>query len=150
MICLRLVDPHDLSVVASRMRAIERVECRAAGHDELTALKLAVAGSRHVRTACEGENGEALCIFGLMPISLMDGTAAPWMLGTDAVADYPVPMLRTGRRVLRSWQALFPHLAGNVHRDNLPSIRWLEKLGFAVEAELVDIGGEPHRRFWKD
>lgn len=147
MIALRALQDGDLWAVADNMRAIERVECRAGGHTPILALTRAVGGSHEVTVAVDGE--DPIAIFGLYPVSLMQGLAAPWMLGTDAVARHGRALLTLAPPVLARWQRLFPRLENHVHRDNGPSIRWLTHLGFTVEAEVVDIGGEPHRRFWK-
>ncbi len=147
MIELRSTEPEDLVWVSRNMRAVEVLECAATGRTPLAALWRATHGSVGVLTATLGE--EPIAILGLWPISIMAGKAAPWMLGTDAVMQQGRALLRLPAMIIPRWQAAYPRLENHVHAENAASIRWLTRLGFTVEPDIVDIGGQPMRLFWK-
>ena len=77
-------------------------------------------------------NGELLCLFGVVPVSLVGVTGIPWLLGSDAVTRYGRPFLRRNRVYLREMLREFPVLRNVVDARNTVSIRWLEWLGFTL------------------
>ncbi len=77
-------------------------------------------------------NGELVCLFGVVPVSLVGVTGIPWLLGSDAVTCYGRPFLRRNRAYLREMLREFPVLRNVVDARNTVSIRWLEWLGFTL------------------
>jgi hypothetical protein len=77
-------------------------------------------------------NGELVCRFGVVPVSLVGVTGIPWLLGSDAVTRYGRPFLRRNRAYLREMLREFPVLRNVVDARNTVSIRWLEWLGFTL------------------
>jgi hypothetical protein len=77
-------------------------------------------------------NGELVCLFGVVPVSLVGVTGIPWLLGSDAVTRYGRPFLRRNRAYLREMLREFPVLRNVVDARNTVSIRWLEWLGFTL------------------
>ena len=77
-------------------------------------------------------NGELVCLFGVVPVSLVGVTGIPWLLGSDAVTRYGRPFLRRNRAYLREMLREFPVLRKVVDARNTVSIRWLEWLGFTL------------------
>lgn len=77
-------------------------------------------------------NGELVCLFGVVPMSLVGVTGIPWLLGSDAVTRYGRPFLRRNRAYLREMLREFPVLRNVVDARNTVSIRWLEWLGFTL------------------
>lgn len=132
--------------IASRMRAIDRLECAAAGHAPKQALRQGFMLSDRCWTALVDGRPEAM--FGSVTVSAIDRRCTVWLLGTDEV-------YRHGR-VLRSWgPALLRRavdsswLASNlVSSANGKAIRLLEAWGFTVEPQEQMVGGVPFRQFW--
>ena len=73
-----------------------------------------------------------VCLFGVVPMSLIGVTGVPWLLGSDAVTPYGRPFLRRNRAYLREMLREFPVLRNVVDARNTVSIRWLEWLGFTL------------------
>lgn len=147
MIAFRPPQPGDAEAIAADMRDIDAVECRSWGHAPLDAVRAGLAGSIEPEVAV-GLHGP-VCALGIIPVSVLDGLARPWLLGTRETPRHARVLLTAAPPRVAVWQAQYPRLENWVHRDNAASIRWLKFLGFAVEDELVHIGAEPFRRFTK-
>lgn len=135
--------------VAARMRPCDVAEIWASSRSLPRA-----ALERGVRTSVLAWTGmverEPVCIFGVSPASLLSGVGVPWMLATPRLLRAERPFLRLSRPTIEAMQALFPHLENRVDNRNVAAHRWLEWLGFTLEAP------EPHgpdgvlfRRFWR-
>jgi len=138
----------DVNAIAPRMREIERVECAVSGMTPKQALRRGLLGSAMVWTGTV--DGRAEAMFGVIPVSLIDGEGIPWMLGTDRARLAGRRFLTIGPKYLEVIANAYPRLENHVHRDNLPSIRWLKRLNFAVDPEVVQFGDTPMRRFSMD
>jgi hypothetical protein len=77
-------------------------------------------------------DGELVCLFGVVPMSLAGVTGIPWLLGSDAVAAYSRQFLRRNRAWLGEMLRDFPLLTNVVDARNTVSIRWLRWLGFTL------------------
>jgi hypothetical protein len=77
-------------------------------------------------------DGELVCLFGVVPMSLAGVTGIPWLLGSDAVAAYGRQFLRCNRAWLGEMLRDFPLLTNVVDARNTVSIRWLRWLGFTL------------------
>lgn len=132
--------------IASRIRAIDRIECEAMGHSAKQALRQGFMLSDRCWTALVDGRPEAM--FGAVTVSAIDRRVTVWFLGTDEV-------YRHGR-LLRSWgPALIRRAvdsrwwAGNlVSSANGKAIRLLKAWGFTVEPEEQMVSGVPFRQFW--
>lgn len=118
---------------------MDRLECEALGRTPKQALRLGLIGSVHVFTA--KLDGTAEAMMGLTPLSAIDGTGAPWFLGTDAVYDHPRAMLALGPKVLAIWRDSSPSLSNVVAQENVRAIRMLRKWGFEIGEQMTMIGG---------
>lgn len=141
----RAASPADTLRIARDMREIEVLECQSAGLAPRQALRLGLAASSIAWTATIDGKPEAM--FGVVPVSVILGEGRPWMLSTYRAARAARHLLADPWPFLEHVHALFPVLANKVHAHNVASIRWLTRLGFVVEPELVHIGDQPFRRF---
>lgn len=137
----------DINAIARRLRDIEVLELKAMGTTPKRSLYLGLKGSAMAWTGLVDGRPEAM--FGVVPISLMDGTGRPWMLGTERARRAGRLWLTVAPRFIDWISADYPNLENYVHRDNAASIRWLKRLGFTIEPEAVDIGGQPMLHFWR-
>lgn len=91
---------------------------------------------------------EPIAIFGVAPVSLLEGVGAPWLLGTPRVLDYPGVLVREGRSYVQRMLAAHPHLENFVDARNVRSVRWLERLGFKLHPAMpMGAAGLPFHRF---
>lgn len=75
-------------------------------------------------------NGELVCLFGVVPLTLIGITGTPWLVGSDAVCAYSRPFLRRNRAFVRAMLREYPVLRNVVDARNTVSIRWLTWLRF--------------------
>jgi hypothetical protein len=148
VIQLRPASWSDLAYIGQHMREIEVAECAAGGRTPDQALARAAVLSSDLM--CATVDGVPAVVFGVVPASLLFGGAYPWLLGTDEAARHPRAMLTLPRPWVRRWGELYGRLENYVHDHNALSRRWLAHLGFTLAGEVVDIGGQPMRHFWKD
>lgn len=130
--------------IATRMRAIDVLECSVFGHTPKQALRLGLMGSTLAWTALVHGRPEAM--FGASTISLLDGTGRPWMLMTDEAGRHHRALVRLGRIYTEALHRHYVQLHNWVHADNASSIRWLSRLGFGVGGVEV-VRGHPMRPF---
>ncbi len=128
---IRPLRPGDIEHVAARLREADRQELIAAeGRDRPTdALCRAVLMSSDYWAFADHE---PIAIFGAMPLSLLGGVGAPWLLGTDRLFRFPGALVREGRRYVQRMLAVYPHLVNYVDARNTRSVRWLGRIGFSL------------------
>lgn len=144
----RMVQTGDIDHVAAHMRAADRDEVIALrGPCSMKeALAECVLVSSHCWVGAFGR--EPFAIFGVMPISLLSGIGAPWMLGTDLATRFPRVLIREGRRYSQRMLEVYPHLINMVDARYASSINWLQRIGFSVcQPEPYGRGGAPFCRF---
>lgn len=123
--------PDDVEI-AGRLRADDLAELRAArGPNVRRTVAEALMFSKGSGWACEID-GELAAIFGFAPYSLTSDTAAPWLLGTDALTRIPRVLVAQGRCYCREALGRFPVLRNFVDARNVVSIRWLRRIGFDI------------------
>lgn len=132
-ILIRRVRPGDVETLAACMRHDDIEEIRAAGGREpLEALLASVEVSRLSGVMVLG--GELACIYGVAPISPTTGVA--WCLTGEPVTRHRVAFLRACRVVLPVLLEDSPTLINMVDARHRGATRWLERLGFTVEAPV--------------
>jgi hypothetical protein len=141
---IRKARATDIKPIAQRMRAFDRLECRAMGREPRKALHLGLRAGE-AWTVLVGGRPEAM--FGVYPASLMEGVGAPWMLATDAAYSRGREWAALAPRWVSYMVSHYRRLANMVHRDNTKAIRWLRYAGFSVAADVERVGGEPFVRF---
>lgn len=91
---------------------------------------------------------EPVCIFGVVPKSMLSDTGVPWLLGTDAVSRHARAFLRRNKKVVKQWRERFELLENYVDARNKKSIAWLEWLGFEIHpAKPYGVQGLPFHYF---
>lgn len=121
--------------IASRMRTADAFEVlMMSGSDPLTALRRGLALS--IEAWAGTVDGLPVCLFGIVPRSLLSDVAIPWLLGTDEIALHAWAFLRRNRAVVARWRIQYRRLENFVWAGNEAAIRWLDWLGFAFDEEL--------------
>ncbi len=127
----RATDAHALDM-APRLRAADREEVAASsGRSPLEALRYSLAASSHAVSALDPV-GRVVCMFGVGVVDLMGGVGAPWLLGSDLMADHRREFARRSRAYLPLMLAHYPNLENAVDARHVEAIRWLEWLGFTI------------------
>lgn len=125
------------------LRAADRAEVEAlTGRDPHAVLAESV--ERSAMAWAGVADGELVCLFGVVPLSLAGVTGVPWLLGSDAVVAYGRPFLRRNRTYVREMLRAFPVLRNVVDARNAVSIRWLRWLGFTMgQPQPMGVRGLP-------
>lgn len=93
-------------------------------------------------------DGELVCIFGVVDVSLVERIGVPWMLTTDAIDKYQRLFLLNNRRYVRKWREQYKYLYNHVDVRNETAIKWLKWLGFDIhDAEPFGPYGAPFYKF---
>lgn len=138
---------RDISYLARHLRQADVDEVRASGYDDtLEAITYSVRSSTHC--AMVAINGTPVAVVGLVPINLVAGVAAPWMLGTDAVTRERRALMTYTKPYIRTMLKAYPHLVNYVHAPNTVAVNWLRHIGFSIgPAEPYGPRGELFHRF---
>jgi hypothetical protein len=150
MSAILLVPGHRDHVLrlAPRLRAIDRIECRAMGREPEQALYHGLAASARTWTAlCEGEPH---AMFGVVVESVAGRDAIPWFLGSSIVAQHGRALVEQGPAILQAMHRHGARLRNFVSSDNRQAIRLLERWGFTVEHEPVVMRSVAFRRFIRE
>lgn len=122
-------------------------DARQADVDELWAYarvtpdKAMVVGLTHgTHTWTAAVDGVPVCMFGVVPVSLLGGVGAPWMVGTNELLKNQVPLIRNSRPYVKKMLTVYSTLFNVVDSRNTLAIRWLRWCGFKVDAEEKPMG----------
>jgi hypothetical protein len=137
----------DVKRIGRLMAPMDALECRAMGREPRAALEAGFYGSTLCWTAVV--DGKAQAMFGVAPISVLDGKGSPWFLGTEEARTMGRAFMREAPAFVTTMQRFYPSLENWVHQDNRRSRRWLARLGFHFGVEAVHFGNEPMIRFFK-
>ena len=130
--------------IATRMRAIDALECAVSGITPKQALRHGLEYSLQAWTVMVDGRPEAM--LGIVSTSFLDGAGQIWLLLTDDGAKQHKALVRLGKRYVAAAARHFPILHNRVHADNIRAIRWLSYLGFVIGPVDV-INGQPMRPF---
>ena len=121
--------------VAANMRQADVDEAWASNHmGPLEALESSVEMSRGAKAGLA--NGEVFCIFGTARASALSFNGIPWLLGTDKLPKYSRGFLRLNKKYIKQIKKEFDYLENYVDARNHITIKWLEWLGFKVNAPV--------------
>lgn len=141
---------EDVFVVASHMREADRKEVWASNRIRpLEALKLSLKHS----TVCRAgkADDDILCMFGVVPHTLVSNHAAIWMLSTDFLPKHAVKFLRECNNEITSISDCYDMVENWVDTRNSIAIKWLKWLGFVIEeAKPYGIYELPFHHFYKE
>lgn len=144
---IRTASPDDVEAISARAREADVAEMAAMGTTVSEALADGLRRSDWALTGLVG--GEPVCMFGVAPVSILNGEGAPWMLATDGLERAQVPFLRSCKPVVREMERSYPRLLNVVDARNTVAIRWLRWLGFRFDETDYRIGGHLFRVFRK-
>jgi hypothetical protein len=147
----RPLQAQDIAHVAEHLRPADRQELRASRGGNLPFADIiarAVLVSSQVWVWAEGAEDTPVAIFGVAPISLLDGLGSPWFLSTERAYKSPRSLVANGRHYIAKMRESYPNLLNYVDARNDKSIRWLKHLGFTLHpAEPYGVDGEPFHKF---
>jgi hypothetical protein len=95
-------------------------------------------------------DGRLAAVFGVVGVSVTPGIGVPWLLGTQHLERHGGRLVRFGARYIDQMHTAYPVLMNYVSAENDRSIRWLENLGFSIDAPSpLGPYRVPFRRFHK-
>lgn len=131
---------HDhIAALAASMRQWDVDECAAMGHSPTEALRDGLSRSLWALTALVDD--EPVAMLGVCPLSMIEGTGVPWMLGTEAVYRGAREFVRYGPAIISEMEDTFPVLSNFVAADNDRAIRFLKHWGWRISSKRVAVGG---------
>ena len=138
---MRLVaaEPSHIPALAEAMRDWDVTECAAMGHSPAEALRDGLGRSLWALTALVDD--EPVAMMGVCPLSMIEGTGVPWMLGTEAVYRGARELVRYGPAIISEMEETFPTLSNFVAADNDRAIRFLKHWGWRISSKRVAVGG---------
>lgn len=139
-------EDHARSMVP-HMRKADVDEVLASGFfSAKTALLWSLRASLIARSALDDDSGAVICMWGVVPESLAGGRAIIWMLGTDRIERIAKSFVRESRAQVADFRALFPTLHNLVDTRYDQAIRWMGRIGFLPQEEIVQ-GGVVFRNY---
>ncbi|MCF8533120.1 MAG: hypothetical protein K9G48_08965 [Reyranella sp.] len=139
----------DVTRLGPNLRASDVEEVRAAsGLGAIEALGRSFGHSTHVWVVRDID-GQPLALWGVGPLSLVEGRGCPWLLAAEAFDALGRDIARLSRPLLAGMRALYPRLENHVDARHAKSVRWLKWLGFTIEpASPWGVENRPFHRFW--
>lgn len=131
MVSYRRARPDDAVRLLADLRPADRAEMEATSDRPLIDTVLHSLTFSDLPLAAE-HDGVLLCLFGVAPTHLLSGTAAPWLLGTNALPPHRRTLLAEGRRFVRAALADYDRLENYVDARNRQSVGWLKRIGFDI------------------
>jgi hypothetical protein len=144
-----LASGSDADSLGLRLRVADVEEIRAAsGLAPAEALRRSCDFSTHVWVVREID-GRPIALWGVGPLSLVEGRGCPWLLASDDFATLGPDIARLSRSLLAGMRDLYPRLENHVDARHTKAVRWLSWLGFTIEPAMPwGVEGQPFHRFW--
>lgn len=137
-VAIRAARSEHISRLVPRVREADRRELWAGWrHTPEESLRQGLQNSSHAWTGFI--DFEPVCMFGVVPASILSGTGAPWLIGSDAIERHAITFLRRSRTQVARMRAVYQLLANHVAIENEAAQRWLVWLGFEL-ADPVTFG----------
>lgn len=80
-------------------------------------------------------NGDAVCMFGATPSSLVSGRGYAWMVGTNALDRHAREFLINCKPQIQRMKSMYNLLENHIDARNTRAIRWLRWLGFTIHEQ---------------
>ena len=143
----------DADSLGERLRVADIEEIRAAsGLEPLEALRRSYDFSTHVwavRNAGGQPIAAPIALWGVGPLSLIEGRGCPWLLASDAFEQLGPDIARLSRPLVAGMRNLYPRLENRIDARHTRAVRWLSWLGFAIDPPAAwGVEGRPFHRFW--
>lgn len=140
--------PAHLRAIRDRLRTDDAREVACTGMTAGAALWSSYRASILLRAAIV--DGVVAAVWGCGG-SAMGHKGNPWLLTAPEIERVPVAMVREGRREVAAMAAIFPRLENFVAADYSRACRFLELLGFELDAAVpIGLNGALFRRFWME
>ena len=135
-----------------KLRHADLLEVQAASGPRVSeTIEKAIEASPSVYTVRAKATGDLLCIFGCVPLDLMQTTGTPWMLGTDLLRRHARSLVRVTRVYFDDMLAHYSLLMNFVDARNAQSIRLIRGVGCEVGNPVpYGVSGKPFRPFWRE
>lgn len=131
---------------ARDLRAADRRELQAAEGDAEMAVTRGWLGSSYCFAGVDAR-GRTLGLFGVFRENAH--WWCPWLVGTEALDDYPRDVARLSVSLFPRLRERFPNMRNYVDSRNVRSIRWLRRLGFNFSGPApYGVSGLPFYLFW--
>lgn len=140
---------QNLLYIASNLRESDREELKASNAD--TPIDV-LFESYELSSFAEVIylDDEPAIVYGLTPLSVLAGVAAPWLLATPALDKIPKLLLRYSPDGVAFMLRRYRTLMNYVDARNTRTIRWLAWLGFDIHPAVpYGLRGEPFHLFSK-
>lgn len=143
----------DAESLGTCLRAADVEEIRAAsGLAPAEALRRSYDLSSHIwaaRDLKDRSNAPPIALWGVGPLSLVEGRGCPWLLAADALDVHGHDVARLSRPFLAAMRDLYPRLENHVDARHTRAVRWLSWLGFTIDPAMPwGIEGRPFHHFW--
>ena len=129
---LRSATLNDAIELAPRLRAADKAELRACGHQdfEMVLIESIALSDEAWAFIADGKVHDVMGV-------VNEGTyGVPWMLGSGEVFNHKKAVLQLPFEYVRNWVEKYGKLLNIVHTENHRSIRWLKYIGFTIEPPL--------------
>ena len=139
--------PAHLKELQERLRENDRLEIERAGSTVPAALMQSWRESLMTKAALV--DGAVAGVWGVGG-SPLSGVGQPWLLTTPVFARAGIAMVKCGIRESRDWLRIFDRLESYVDATYGQACRYLETIGFALDAPRALPNGAKFRRFWME
>lgn len=144
----RDVTDDDIEYIAAKMRWADIREIRAAGDNRKPFEVDAAPVADSTMCVAVEHNGALLCVGGAASRSLLSGNGIPWMLCTQDIERHSKLFLLHGAQCISVLLLRYAMLENYIDARNIKSIRWLKKMGFAIQEPMPHpISGRMFCRF---
>lgn len=139
---IRKPTARDVRLLVENMRQTDKDELKAYYNDDYTfAVNTSIKFSTDSWAVVV--NGKLLFIAGVGLLSMIGKVGCPWLLGTDAINQFPFEFYKQSKKLLNEVLRDYAALTNHVYGKNATAIRFLKHLGFSVkEAEPYGAHGE--------
>lgn len=130
--------PEHIPVLVDAIRPAARDQIAAVegiGPAEVLARNLAASD----RAWAGWIGGDIAAMWGVVPLTLLSDTAAPWLIGGHGIDRHPIAFLRQSRAVINEMQRGYELLRGFVRVGHARALAWARWLGFEAGA-LIEVG----------
>lgn len=118
---------EDVLAIADRLRDKDREEVQSQGFTSGEALKTSFEASFISYSAYLNE--KIICIFGIVPVSLIGNRATIWMLGSEELNQIKLSFVKYTREFIDFFLGKYPLLENWVDGRYNQAIKWLQLCG---------------------
>ena len=137
---IRAARYDDAAIIAPLLREADKREIKSSsGFSPEMALKMSYSQSDETSIACRPD-GSPLAIFGIGPNHNSPEVGIPWMVGTDEMTKYSIPLVRDARKWVERHLNTYTILTNYVDSRNIVHLKWLRHIGFTIDETPKYVG----------